>query len=240
MRKPIVGVICNVKRINFENREFVDINYATEKYIESLEKADCVPLLIPCMNDQTSYQALLDVVDGLLLTGGADIDPMIFGQDQKPGIGEVYHEVDVEQIYLAQYAKEHNIPILGICKGAQVMNVALGGTLIQDIERELPQATLHSQTIHSQKPSHRIRLGNGSKLQEIFGTELLDTNSFHHQSIDQLGEGLCVTAQSNDGIVEAVEHMDHPFYVGVQWHPEMMLWDGSMEPLFDAFHDAMV
>jgi putative glutamine amidotransferase len=218
--------------------------------VEAVEAAGGEPvLLLPGASDNTDRT--LDGVDGLLLTGGEDVDPQHFGEQAREGWDvEVDPARDALELSLVRAAIQRDLPVLGICRGIQVLNVAMGGTLIQDIDRELTgrQSWSHQQQkSHPAAPSdaaiHEVEIAPGSRLREIVGADRLGVNTFHHQAIAIPAPGLAVTARAvereSPGVIEAVESARHRFVLGVQWHPERM-WrrDAASARLFAAVVDA--
>ncbi|HPT78682.1 MAG TPA: gamma-glutamyl-gamma-aminobutyrate hydrolase family protein [Candidatus Atribacteria bacterium] len=226
--KPVIGVTCDFDLHEHRSQVF-------SGYYESIIHAGGIPLLIPC-SEGLSAEELFDKFDGLLLTGGQDIDPYLYGEEPHPDIGSVYTARDRLEIDLCRKAAEADMPVLGICKGLQVMNVAMGGTLIQDIRSALGEKALcHSQKAPGFLSIHDIHISRGSKLGSIFNSETLRVNSFHHQAIKDTGGPLVITARAGDGIAEAAESSVHRFFVGVQWHPERMISKApEMLKLFEA------
>ena len=206
MIKPIIGIGSDVAQKKGEReRAFA---YAT--YIESLRRAGAVPVLIPPQPENA--EVLVENLDGVVLAGGDDCDPSVYGEERHPSVEPMDPRRQNNDLMLARVARERGIPTFGICLGVQMMNVAAGGTLIQDIDSELRT--------------------------EILGQQELNVNSSHHQAIRHVGNGLRVTALAPDGIIEGLEDPSHPFYVGVQWHPEDMPGEPSASSLFGAFVDA--
>jgi putative glutamine amidotransferase len=178
---------------------------------------------------------MLDRVRGLVLTGGSDVDPGFYGAAPRPALGKVIPERDAFEIALTREALGRGIPILGICRGHQVLNVATGGTLIQDIPSEVKGAANHDPERERWETAHHARIVPGTRLHAILGRETVAVNSFHHQAVLRLGEGLVVSAWSQgDRVIEGIE-MPGRFVVGVQWHPEGF-WKQAegFQPLFDA------
>jgi putative glutamine amidotransferase len=171
----------------------------------------------------------LEELDGLLLSGGGDVDPVHYGRPRHPRCGEPEAARDEFELRLTRQAVAAGIPVLGICRGAQVLGVALGGTLIQDIPCQRPGALEHNNA------RHWVRVAEGSRLREILACDRLEVNSFHHQANDCLGEGLQPSAWSEDSVIEAIERDGEGFAMGVQWHPERMSGDPCQERLFAAF-----
>jgi putative glutamine amidotransferase len=180
---------------------------------------------------------LLDHVRGLLLTGGADVDPSLYGEKPHAALGPVFRERDVFELALVEEALRRDLPVLAICRGHQVLNVATGGTLVQDIPSQVPGAGAHDPEVERWQACHEVQILPGTRLREILGTEKVAVNSFHHQSVKQLGRDLVLSASSPDGVVEGIEmpRASKRFVVGVQWHPESF-WDHppGFAPLFEA------
>ncbi|AWR87460.1 peptidase C26 [Meiothermus taiwanensis WR-220] len=165
--------------------------------------------------------ALLHQLDGVLLPGGVDVDPAQFGEEPIPELGEVSLERDTLELFVARYTAQHGIPTLGICRGIQVMNVALGGSLYQDLPAQGFRTVQHSQKAEPPVLGHGLEQTGQSPLSKLFAPRFR-VNSYHHQAIKDLAPGLRAVAAAPDGIVEAVVLEDHPFYLGVQWHPELL------------------
>ncbi|ABZ84280.1 glutamine amidotransferase, putative [Heliomicrobium modesticaldum Ice1] len=162
----------------------------------------------------------LDMAHGIVFSGGGDIDPARYGQQPHAALGEVDPERDALELTLIAEALRRQLPVLAVCRGMQVLNVALGGTLIQDIPRQRPIALRHQQKAPRWHPSHSIEVTGGSRLREIYPTGYGRVNSFHHQSVDRVGRELRPVAVAPDGIIEALEGIGPGFIVAVQWHPE--------------------
>jgi len=204
-------------------------------YVRAVERSGAVPVVLPSLAPEHA-EALLDRLDGLLLSGGVDVDPALYGQPQHPKLGRVDRERDDFELALTRHALRRDLPLLAICRGQQVLNVATGGTLIQDLASELEGAVTHEAPGRRTRRSHPVEVLAGSKLSEILGPGPLSVNSFHHQAIDRLGEGLTVSGSCpEDGVIEAVEMKDRSFVLGVQWHPESF-WNEPVgfQVLFEA------
>jgi putative glutamine amidotransferase len=229
---PFVIVTATTETIR--GRARVRVN---EAYTNALIAVGLVPIILPPMEPVLATAAMTDIA-GLVLTGGEDIDPLRFGQDPHPRTGEPHQMRDAYEIALARDAHHRRVPTLAICRGAQVMNVALGGTLLQDIASQHPSAIDHDQSGRRNDRVHEVQIGRQSRLAGIVSSSNIFTNSSHHQSVDRVGEGLRIVAKSPDGIVEAVEPTDPAWWmVAVQWHPEELTataedWDRR---LFSAF-----
>jgi len=210
-----------------------------EDYVRSVELAGAVPVVLPPVRPQ-DVPLLLDRLDGVLLSGGADVDPPLYGAAPHPKLGRVNRRRDHFELALVREALRRDLPILAICRGQQVLNVALGGTLVQDIPSELAVAMRHDAAGRRTRRSHEVRLVTGTRLRSLLGRDTVAVNSFHHQAVDRLGEGLCVSARCpGDGVVEGLELPGRRFALAVQWHPESF-WSqpDSFQPLFDAHAEA--
>ena len=231
MYKPLIGIASDiVHRDGQRDRAFV---YTT--YIESLKRAGAVPVLIPPQPENAVD--VIDSLDGILLAGGDDCDPAEYGEERHPSSELMDPRRQKNDISLARLARERGIPTLGICLGVQMMNVAAGGTLIQDIE-----SAIETEIDHASEPSdrhrHDVLIDAATKLGSILEARALSVNSSHHQAVGRVADGLRVTASAPDGIVEGLEDPSHPFYLGVQWHPEDMPGEPSATALFCAFVEA--
>jgi putative glutamine amidotransferase len=229
---PIVAVTASTKVVNDAGK--VTVN---RPYTDALLAAGLIPLVVPPMSEEGAA-AILDSVRGLVLTGGEDVDPARFGATRHPATGPANDLRDRIELALAKEAAARRIPTLAICRGVQVLNVALGGTLVQDIPSELRSTIEHDARSARSSRVHAVSVDSGSRLEQIVGVREINTNSFHHQSVDRLAPGLSTVAKSRDGVVEAVECADRAWWaVGVQWHPEELTgtpedWDRK---LFAAF-----
>lgn len=209
-----------------------------EDYVRSVEQAGAVPVVLPPVRAEDAA-ALVDRLDGLLLSGGVDVDPALFDQAPHPKLGQVDRRRDDFELALTREALRRDRPILAICRGHQVLNVATGGTLIQDIPSIVTGAVEHDARGPRWRRVHRVDLSAPSRLREILGQDAMSVNSFHHQAVDRVGEGLVVSARSEDGVVEGLEAPARRFVLAVQWHPESF-WSrsDSFQPLFDAHAEA--
>lgn len=205
-----------------------------ERYITSILAAGGIPLCIP---NTTPIGAIISRLDGLLVIGGDDIHPQLFNEAPHRSLGYVDIMRDESDIAAVKAALSQQMPLLAICRGAQVLNVALGGSLYQDIPNQLPQAIQHKQAASRSTHIHPIHLVAQTKLAAIVHHDSIMTNSFHHQAVKEVARSLIVSATTCDGVIEAIEHPDMPFCVGVQWHPEE-LHDEASKQLFQAFIEA--
>ncbi|RDU38247.1 gamma-glutamyl-gamma-aminobutyrate hydrolase family protein [Neobacillus piezotolerans] len=232
MRKPVIGITAAYVKHN-ENMEGV---YVHHDYHKTVAANGGIPIILPYINPEMAFE-MLGLVDAVILSGGEDVDPNLYGQDPQRNLGRTILERDLVEIAIAKYAIEHDTPLLGICRGSQILNVALGGTLIQDIPSQAPESIQHTQKVARNKDSHWVSISPDSKLHQILGTDRVRVNSIHHQALDKVADDLRVVARSADGIVEAVEYAKPSrFTVGVQWHPESLAPnDEAMNRLFKEF-----
>ena len=209
-----------------------------DSYIRALLRANAIPLIIPVIQPRHVLEDLFHRIDGLMLIGGPDLDPVHFNQAPVPGLRKVTPPRDAVELEVTRWALDTELPILAICRGIQVLNVTVGGTLWQDIGSQVPTAAKHD--YHPNFPedflAHSIKTVKGSRLAGIVGVGDVAVNSLHHQAIDKLGRGLRITAFAPDGIIEAVEGTGNGWVVGVQWHPEWLIEnDPRMLALFETF-----
>lgn len=196
------------------------------RYYHATADAGGAPVMIPLFDDDpATLRALYDRLDGILLAGGVDMDPCTFGDAPHPKLGRTDPARDAVEIALARWAVDDRKPILGLCRGLQVMNVALGGTLFQDIEAQVPGALKHdyfpTAGFARDYAAHPVAIADGSRLAAAFGVPDVTVNSMHHQAVREVAPALHVSARAPDGLIEAVESGTDHFLVGVQWHPEM-------------------
>jgi putative glutamine amidotransferase len=236
MAAPLVGITTSITVGAVPERAYVN-----GAYIRAVQEAGGIPVLLTPHFTPEVQAALWQRLDGLVLTGGGDIAPGRFGEARHPTVDEVSPARDELEIDLTRRAVADAVPLFAICRGIQVLNVALGGRLVQDLPSEWPNALSHSQTAPRHQPTHAVKvMGEGTHLGRLLGTLELDVNSMHHQAIKQLGEGLREVAWAPDGVVEGVEMPgDDRFVLGVQWHPEeLVAHDQAARNLFTAIVDA--
>lgn len=232
MPRPLVAVTATTRSESPAEPERLRLNAA---YVDAVARAGGIPYVTPVM-DPAHADAVLGPASALVITGGEDIAPELFGEAPRPGLGRVVQARDVWEIALVRRARARGIPVLGVCRGIQVLNVALGGTLIQDIQRERPDALLHQQEGGRSARTHPIACTPGSRIAALVG-EAAAVNSMHHQAIAVTAPGLRVTASAPDGVIEGVEWSGSDWWaIGVQWHPEEL--DGRDTALFAAVVDA--
>jgi putative glutamine amidotransferase len=233
MQSPVIGVTST--------RQTSEHGYAiltiTEAYIQSLVQAGACPVMIPLGLSKQELNSLLDRLDGLLFSGGGDVHPSQYGSQFHPLVDDVILDRDEMELYLIPEAIHRQLPFLGICRGLQVINVALGGTLYEDVLDQLPGALRHRYFPDMPRSylAHSVEIVSDSRLGNILGKLTAQVNSLHHQGIRQLAPGLHPTAHAPDGLIEAFEIPTHPFGMAVQWHPEWLPDHASMNNLFNEF-----
>lgn len=223
---PVIGITGNYTQ---------ETCTLAEGYYQSVLKAGGIPFIIPPFYETDRLGELLDRLDGIIFSGGGDINPLLLGEEPIKELHSITPERDQQELLLARLAYDRQIPMLGICKGIQIINAALGGTLYQDIHTQMEGIRIkHNQDQDRRYPSHQVTISRGSILEKIFGTELA-VNSFHHQACKSAAPGLKVTAMSSDGVIEAIESDEFKSIMGVQWHPETYILRNSTEmlPIFD-------
>lgn len=210
-----------------------------QDYVEAVVRAGGTPVLFPVTSDLDRLSTLLNQVDGLLLTGGVDVDPAEYGEQKKPCCGDCSACRDSMEFPLCRAALNRRMPVFAICRGMQVLSCVLGGNLYQDLSEQFGTALLHPRYDMPEDPVHTVEVKPGTLLFSIVGLPSLNVNSRHHQGVRKTGAGLNVCACAPDGLVEGVELPGYPFVLGVQWHPES-LSDRYPEhqKLFDAFVSA--
>jgi putative glutamine amidotransferase len=243
MPRPHIGVVMQTQTSVAGERP--EAWLMGKQYLQVLAQLGAVPVLVPLFVDQPDLLLeLFDPLDGVLLAGGADIEPSRYGEAKRPECGTCDPDRDATELLLLKHAFSSQLPVLGLCRGVQMLNVACGGSLYQDIPSQVPGAIKHDYTAAQQfldrtDVRHDVRVKSGTRLAEILGESVVNVNSIHHQAVKDLGQNLTATAFSNDGVVEALEGAQTAFVVGVQWHPEELVEsDSRMRRLFTAFLDA--
>lgn len=204
-------------------------------YVESIRKAGGIPLILPPVLTEEEANDVLDLFDGLLLTGGGDISPVYLKENPRRGIGNCIPERDFSEILLAKLALQHDFPLLGICRGIQVLAVAAGGGIYQDLPSQYPQVMEHRQTSPRQYPWHNVEVVEESMLYQVLKEKEIGVNSFHHQAVSEIPQGFIESASSADGVIEGIEKLGAKFCLGVQWHPESMETEAHSRALFKGF-----
>jgi putative glutamine amidotransferase len=225
--KPIIGVTAPL----IQGRVSLDQDVA-----KSILLSGGIPYILPYTQDPATLDQVIDLIDGLLLSGGVDIDPTLFGEEPIPGLGEIMPERDELEFSLIKRALKVDLPILAICRGIQMLNVAAGGNMYQDIYNQKSNLLQHSQRAPRTHLSHFVQIKKDSKLHSITGTSKFKVNSFHHQAVKEPAPGFIISAISSDGVVEAIESRQHKYVVGVQWHPEFLTSvDEVSKGIFESF-----
>lgn len=233
MKKPIIAITSsmdlNPDRLN-DNRTMVSLDYSN-----SVINSGGIPVILPITDNFEVIKEQVKYFDGLILSGGGDPDPNLYGEDCLQELGDITPERDTFELAILEEFLKTKKPILGICRGLQLMNIFYGGTLYQDI-KYVDTNIQHKQKWLADLPTHDINILENNILFEIFGKKAR-TNSFHHQMIKDLGRELTSIATANDGVIEAIQNKNYPFFYGVQWHPEMMASRGNlgMKKIFDKF-----
>ncbi|MFU8773946.1 MAG: gamma-glutamyl-gamma-aminobutyrate hydrolase family protein [Anaerolineales bacterium] len=236
MPKPIIAV-TTWRKLDAQN--YASFHLA-EAYIEALTQSGASPLMIPLGLSEDDLENLLVGCDGVVFSGGGDIAPQFYGAPPSPTIKGIDADRDRLELALFRLVMENRTPFLAICRGMQLINVALGGTLYADIASCHAGAIKHDylEKYARNFRAHEIRISPGSRLEGILGCNSLEVNSIHHQAVERLAPSLIASAISPDDLVEAVELSDHPFGIGVQWHPECLLEMAEMRKLFRSFVSA--
>lgn len=229
--RPRIGITM---RIELETDRF----YLSRYYSEALEAAGGDPVHISLIPRKEYIKSVMEGLDGVLLPGSdSDVEPLLYGRDPHPRLGSVHPLKDATDALVLEEVERRGMPLLAICFGMQILNVARGGTLIQDISSEMPEAIKHQQGAPRDRRSHPVRLLEGSMLRQMAGSENVLVNSHHHQAIETVGRELLATAWTSDGLVEALEDpRGDRFALAVQWHPEIA-WEGDdfSRALFESF-----
>jgi putative glutamine amidotransferase len=206
-------------------------------YARAVEAAGGLPVVLPPL-EEAAIPALVDRLSGVCLSGGPDLDPAAYEADPDPHLGPVEPDLDAFELAVAQRADTLGIPILGICRGCQALNVARGGTLHQHLPDVTDGSIAHRQRASGRETTHAVRIEAGSRLASIVGDAELDVNSFHHQAVDRLGRGLRAVAWAPDGVIEGIEDDGQGLYLGVQWHVETLVDRPRHARLFDVLVEA--
>lgn len=225
--RPMIGLTGNCADIDITIRNY---------YHKQIVAAGGVPVIIPPVADKDVIINTLERLDAIILTGGADYNPLWAGEEPSAKLHHINAQRDLPELLITRLAYNRNIPMLGICRGIQTLAMALDGKVIQDISETIPNTIKHSQDADTCEPTHSVSVAEGSMLHDVYGKDKLYVNSFHHQAVGDCGPKFIVTAKANDGVVEAIESSEYRKIMGVQWHPECMGDDG--QPLFKWLVDA--
>jgi putative glutamine amidotransferase len=215
--RPLIGITSGFDYK--DNKMFLNKGYS-----DAINKCGGASVILSLTDETTVLDELINRCDGFLISGGPDVDAKYFGEDNLTCGGEISPYRDTMEIYLVKKSIENQKPILGICRGIQIMNIAMGGTIHQDIYSKIKDREVikHSQSAPVWYPTHNLITEQNTKLSKIFKDKSMRVNSFHHQAVNVLSPMFKVSARSSDGIIESIEHENHPFAIGVQWHPELM------------------
>ena len=237
MPRPVIGITCSRsvggRWSDYDLGHFIE--FAFDAYSQAVLNCGGAPLLIPISQSKSSLAAICAQLDGLIFSGGPDINPRFYKDEPHQGLKDVDENQDEMELELSRQALAADVPILGICRGLQLLNVAMGGTLYQDIALQVPKACNHSPRANRGTVTHKVRIEPNTRLQETLQRPSLWVNSKHHQAVKAPAPGLVISAVASDGIIEALEDPNRPFLLGVQWHPEG-LWekDAAARKLFKA------
>lgn len=229
--KPVVGICTNysandelglMTKLGLPGQEW---QMVADDYIKAIERGGGVPVIIPLTKCFENISPILPHLDGIVFTGGSDIDPQKYGENSQYGLGAIDPDRDEQEIKLAKKVLyEMNIPVLGICRGQQIINIAAGGSLYYDLKKQRPEAMCHPSFFAPKyHKSHEAKIEKNTNLHRIFNKESIGVNSFHHQAVKELADGFIISMVSVDGVIEGMELPGERFVVSVQWHPEMMI-----------------
>jgi putative glutamine amidotransferase len=239
--RPLIGITCS-RAVGgawglYSPGHLMD--YVFSEYSQAVLAAGGAPLIIPAAQNEESIQVILNRVGGLILTGGPDVHPRFYGEQPIEGVGEIDEALDLMELEVAKTAVAKDLPILAICRGIQALNVSRGGSLYQDLRSQVPGSISHGQKADKAVLTHTVRIERETRLFAILGSAEIWVNSKHHQAIKAAAPDLSVSARATDGVIEAVEHPEKRFVLGVQWHPEGT-WrsDPSSLKLFQALIEA--
>jgi putative glutamine amidotransferase len=237
-QSPVIGITADISNVqaNGTKRQQEPALFLPRRYCRAIHKSGGMPLIIPPVIFRSALRKMLQRLDGILISGGNfDIHPSFYGEEPIAALGTINQERTEFELELINEALKCDMPLLGVCGGAQAINVALGGSLYQDIATQLPHAEEHEQ---GKKPQsgHSIKIHDGTRLRRIVRTQALKVNTTHHQAVKTLGKGLVVNATARDGLIEGIESPSHEFVLGVQWHPEALaLKDPHQRRIFSTF-----
>ncbi|MBM7645141.1 putative glutamine amidotransferase [Scopulibacillus daqui] len=228
--RPVIGITSDIEPQKF---------YVKQPYVTSIIESGGLPYILPQTQDLTIIQDLLGHINGLLLTGGSDIDPSLYGEEPQPGLGQIKPDRDQFEKLLIQEALKRNMPIFAICRGSHMLNAASGGSLLQDIQSRNNAALQHYQMAPRDYCSHFVTINKGTLLHQIIQANQIKVNTFHHQAINKPAPGFQISAASSDGIIEGIESTLYRFVLGVQWHPgDLIHKESHAKRLFQSFIDA--
>lgn len=222
MNKPVIGIFAFMKPAPTDNFHKVRLSALSMSYTEAVIRHGGIPMVLPYTESVDAMLEMLRHCDGVILPGGVDVDPYYFNEDPNPYNGEVDPILDKLELTALKYLEEKKIPVLGICRGCQVMNIYAGGDIYQDINSQYVGVHMHRQKQERCYPVHEVRIDDLSNLKNILSCNKTRVNSIHHQAVRKLGRGFRASAIANDGVIEAIEH-ENGIWFAVQWHPEDLL-----------------
>ncbi|SRR5699024_8633902 len=233
--KPLIGITASM---DLPGKEYT----ANNDYIEAITRMGGIPIVLPYLSDKQDIKVIVEKLDGLYATGGYDIDPTLFNEEPHPNLGKVVPKRDQFELMLIEETLRVNKPILAVCRGAQVLNIVVGGDMYQDIYQQIKEPLIqHQQRAPAGHGSHFVQVEKDSLLYKLTEMEQFKVNSRHHQANRHVPEPLLISGRSSDNIVEAIESITHDFVLGLQWHPENMLAEQDDEPstkIFAGFIEA--
>ncbi len=234
---PVIGIPCSFEHLPDRKHHSQQYFYLYRPYVSAIHDAGGVPIIIPVGLEARYSRKVLEIIDGLLLAGAVpDIDPNRYGDPPQAKLGRVDPREDRTEIELFNLAFNKNLPILGLCRGIQVINVALDGTLYQDIGSQVRMSLNHDPKFPPTEVCHAVHVEEGSKLHKVLGETEMWVNSTHHQAVKLHGKSLVVSARASDGVTEGIEHPTKKWIIGVQWHPELLYRKDKIQAnLFNAF-----
>jgi putative glutamine amidotransferase len=222
---PLIGITADLSGVpsNRTHNQSEPTLFLPQRYVSAVEQAGAIALILPANHSSRGLSRYMNTLDGLVISGGDfDIHPRYYGEKPINQLGTIKPQRTEFELELATSALKRDLPVLGICGGAQVINVMLGGSLYQDIAVQLPDAGEHQQSSRKRVGGHRVQVQDGTRLHKIIGRQSLEVNTTHHQAIKTLGRGLVVNAVAGDGVIEGIESTHHEFVLGLQWHPEVL------------------
>jgi putative glutamine amidotransferase len=239
---PVIGITADVSGVaaNGIGAAQEPTLFLPQRYYRAVEKAGGMSLVLPPIGSRSTLRKTLQRLEGILISGGNfDIHPSYYGEKPISALGAIKRERTEFELELIDLALNQDLPVLGICGGAQAINVAVGGSLYQDIATELPNANEHEQAAKRNKGGHPIEIHPGTRLRQIIQKQTLEVNTTHHQAVRKVGKGLRVNATATDGLIEGIESPNHKFVLGVQWHPEALAdQDPYQRRIFSSFISA--
>jgi len=235
-RRPLIGITADLSEHRSQGAQEPTL-FLPQRYYHAVQQTDGMALIVPPVASRSVLRRVLQRLDGLLISGGNfDIHPSYYGEKPISALGVIKKERTEFELELVELALNQDLPLLGICGGTQAINVALGGTLYQDIATQLPSASKHELRTIKHRGSHLIEIHSGTRLRRILQHRALEVNTSHHQAIKAVGRGLVVNATAEDGLIEGIESTNHRFVLGVQWHPEVSaLKDRYQRRIFSSF-----